>query len=265
MNKYNVINITNKLKLKDSQQVFTNTLVDDLKTIRDSTPHIDRIIVRGGAILDSVKDLKQKDIDLFYTYRDKGKLKSGCFCTQISEEISKLDLRLVSKVLPFDLGHFELNEPITDVIDKNCGFFAPFSDYVAMICMDENGEFWSNEAAYYFLENNIYETRPECWLYWQITFSSGELSNVSLAQITAFLRGIKILYYKKFTSIGPDYAELVKNIPVVLKASLHSRDAKVYVEGKMSRLKLTPEIISEVLLDVCPAMERKIVNCFKLL
>ncbi len=131
--------------MSDAQKNTIKDIAHDLKVIKSKVPFIEDVIVRAGFVADLLFDIEPHDIDVYYTTKEQiGEKFSNCRCDEIRELTKDLDFKIMNKKYEIDFGHSGEGELYVPAIEKMTGFFSHLWEVAIMLCIDTDGNLWSN-------------------------------------------------------------------------------------------------------------------------
>lgn len=218
-----IIKITfNQARLKKSQRQKLEQLSRELRYIEKHSLYVDKIVARGGFVLDTILGVEPNDIDLFYSLKgEKTKFWQGCKCEEIKKEIRDYKLELLGS-RKVDLGHVLEGEMFFEPVEKCLGYFSHHIDYPSMICLDSKKQLWSNDKAWNCIKNKTHEVRYEGWLqHFCYPYSDNPgYRNYITNYARLICRGLRMINSKSYKAIGPNFLSVLENSNAIFNTIL---------------------------------------------
>jgi hypothetical protein len=237
---YKPIRLNRHLKLNQKQKQIFEELATELKTIELHINYIDEIVARGGYILDVIFEAEPNDVDLFYSLKEH----AICKCKEIKKEIKKLNLTLINSK-KVDLGHILEGEIYFSPIEKVVGPFSHHIDIPSMICLDSKGNIWGNKNTLYCIQNKMHEINYLPWLmHFHFPYSPDNIyyRTFYTSYCRLSVRGLRMIFTKKYKRVGPNFKNHLANWPAVLKvieSNVEWKEAIAsYIREKSPNMKL---------------------------
>ncbi len=234
---YKKVEITNQFKLTKKQKQLLSDLAHDLTLIKKSASFLDDIVVRGGFLLDVLLNSEPFDVDLLYTTKEQiGKLFSKCRCEELRNAVKDLDFKVMVKKYEIDFGHFGLGELYMSPTDKTVGFHSHQKEINSQLSLDSDGRLWSNARSIQGIKDKVHEVRFEGWLLYPYFIREFPHIDYYFNFTSMCLRGLKMIYTKKYKSVGPNYRNMLDNarpiLDFVLTVPQYLTDLKKYYKAK---------------------------------
>jgi hypothetical protein len=221
MNKdiFNVIHYPTERIPESAKPTFAG-LADTFKIILKDNADILEIGLRGGFILDTLLELPPNDIDLYY--RTKPGIER-CQCNKMREYID-------SKQFPafqgrkIDLGHLEPGEIELSLGEKTAGIFSHHIDLPSRLFLNHNGDIITCNGTVECIEKRIYEIQLQGWLqHVYFPLSPNPLrNNLYMFTIIQALRGLRMIFTKKYLGCGEEFRKLLMMLPKSLEYCYNS-------------------------------------------
>lgn len=224
---YNTIKLTNEIALNEKQKQIISEIASDLELIKDRVTFLDDIIVRAGFVADTLFNVEPHDIDAYYTTKEQIGIKfQKCRCDEIRGSIKDCDFKLMNRSYELDLGHSGEGELYIPPVEKMTGFFSHLSEIANMVCIDSEGTVWGNKEAFDCIKNRIHEIRFDGWLYYPYFIREFPHVDYYYYYANNCLRGLRTIFIKNYTGIGPNYKMLLENAELVLEYVATVQDYK---------------------------------------
>ncbi|MBI2414674.1 hypothetical protein HYV31_02435 [candidate division WWE3 bacterium] len=214
---YQTVKLTNQIKLNDLQKKVISDVAYDLNLIKTKVNFLDDIVVRAGFVADTLFNVEPHDIDAYYTTKEQIGVKfQKCRCDEIRNLIKDCNFKLMNTKYELDLGHSGEGELYIPPVAKMTGFFSHLWEVANMVCIDSNADVWGNKEAFDCITNRIHEIRFDGWLYYPYFIREFPHVDYYYYYANNCLRGLRTIFIKKYTGIGPNYKMLLENAKLIL-------------------------------------------------
>ncbi len=240
---YNTAKLTNEIELNEKQKTIISDIAYDLTLIKNKVPFIEDAIVRAGFVADTLFNVEPHDIDAYYTTKEQIGVKfQKCRCDEIRDLIKNCDFKLMNTKYELDLGHSGEGELYITAVEKMTGFFSHLWEVANMVCIDSSGTVWGNKEAFECIKNRIHEIRFDGWLYYPYFIRVFPHVDYYYYYANNCLRGLRTIFIKNYTGIGPNYKMLLENAKLVLNyvatVPEYRENLKKYHKDKMYSMTL---------------------------
>jgi hypothetical protein len=240
-----IIDVTEKLSPEIRAQLLR--IAADLRAIMSQEGRIDKIVLRGGAVVDLLLGRQPLDYDLFYCLKgsDNQSHPGACGCDEVTLAVSRSDLKYFKRG-KIDIENSKDKEPRLNPIERTCGLLSYHTDVISMMCVDSEGGLWANKEAWIDFNSRVYNLRFAGWLPWAYYPAPTDTPNFYHFYAGCLVRGLGYVA-RRDLEMGDSFVEALAYLPYFLgeiEADMGSDKLRGYAAAKW--VGLVPKIIEQI-------------------